>query len=247
MTRSSATPENPTGPDPLSRDCRPDPYADSSTLGHHRDVLHVDVIVGGSPIWISVWRSGALGKISESTFRRLLARRIITVYSRRGATVVDFDADPTLRDESIAAGRTYRPVTHAADLAGLDTVDQVDLVVLRWPRPQPLARPRPVDRAVADLFRALRLVITPDGFAVLIVEQRPTQPAPAEVVHLAGFVPEAHAGGMNYLQHILAIITPVGLTADSADAGRSATSQHGSPQPAHLHLLVFVVRAGHRD
>ncbi|MEU7922950.1 hypothetical protein [Micromonospora zamorensis] len=245
MPRSSATPENPTGPDPLSRDGRPDPYADSYTLGHHRDFLHVDVIVGGSPIWISVWRSGALGEISKSTFRRLLVRRIIAVYSRRGATVVDFDADPTVRDESIAAGRTYRPVTHAADLAALDTVEQVDLVVLRWPRPQPLARPRPVDAAVAELFRALRLVITPDGFAVLIVEQRPVHPAPTEVVHLAGLVPEAHAGGMSYLQHVLAVTAPVGLTADGADAERSVASQHGSP-PA-LHLLVFVVRAGHRD
>ncbi|MBG6066352.1 hypothetical protein [Micromonospora ureilytica] len=245
MTRSSATPENPSGPDPSSRDGRPDPYADSSTFGHHRDFLHVDVIVGGSPIWISVWRSGALGEISESTFRRLLARRIIAVYSRRGATVVDFDGDPTVRDESIAAGRTYRPITHAADLAGLDTMEQVDLVVLRWPRPQPLARPRPVDGAVADLFRALRLVITPDGFAVLIVEQRPTQPVPTEVVHLAGLVPEAHAGGMSYLQHVLAITPPVGTAADSADAARSVASQHGSP--THLHLLVFVVRAGRRD
>ncbi|MFY1620907.1 hypothetical protein [Micromonospora sp. WMMD736] len=190
-----------------------------------------------------MWRSGALGEISESTFRRQLARRIIAVYSRRGTTVVDFDGDPTVRDESIAAGRAYRSVTHDADLAGLDTVEQVDLVVLRWPRPQPLARPRPVDGAVADLFRALRLVISPDGFAVLIVEQRPTQPFPTEVVHLAGLVPEAHAGGMDYLQHILAITTPVGLAADSADAERSAASQYGSP----THLLVFVVRAGHRD
>ncbi|WP_444951051.1 hypothetical protein [Micromonospora ureilytica] len=245
MTRSSATPENPGGPTPSSRDGRPDPYADSSTFGHHRDFLHVDVIVGGSPIWISVWRSGAPSETSASTFRRLLARRIIAVYSRRGATVVDFDGDPTVRDESIAAGRTYRPITHAADLAGLDTVEQVDLVVLRWPRPQPLARPRPVDRAVADLFRALRLVITPDGFAVLIVEQRPTQPFPTEVVHLAGLVPGAHAGGMDYLQHVLAFTTPVGLTADSADAERPAASRHVSPTA--LHLLVFVVQAGHRD
>ncbi|MET8204185.1 hypothetical protein [Micromonospora taraxaci] len=245
MTRSSATPENPSRPAPSSRDGRPDPYADSSTFGHHRDFLHVDVIVGGSPIWISVWRSGALGETSASTFHRRLARRIIAVYSRRGATVVDFDGDPTVRDESIAAGRTYRPVTHAADLASLDTVEQVDLVVLRWPRPQPLARPRPVDRAMADLFRALRLVITPAGFTVFIVEQRPTQPTPTEVVHLAGLVPEAHAGGMNYLQHILAVTAPVGLTADSADAARSAASRYGSPTA--LHLLVFVVRAGHRD
>ncbi|MDG4838262.1 hypothetical protein O7631_17225 [Micromonospora sp. WMMD967] len=245
MTRSSATPENPSGPDPSSRDGRPDPYADSSTFGHHRDFLHVDVIVGGSPIWISVWRSGALGEISESTFRRLLARRIIAVYSRRGATVVDFDGDPTVGDECIAAGRAYRPVTHAAGLAGLDTVEQVGLVVLRWPRPQPLARPRPVDSVVADLFQALRPVITPDGFAVLIVEQRPTQPAPTEVVHLAGRVPGAHAGGMNYLQHVLAITSPVGLTADNADSEPSAPSRHGSPTA--LHLLAFVVRAGRRD
>ncbi|MGC4750570.1 hypothetical protein ACLQ28_33650 [Micromonospora sp. DT201] len=143
--------------------------------------------------------------------------------------------------------RTYRPVTHDADLAGLDTMEEVDLVVLRWPRPQPLARPRPVDGAVADLFHALWLVITPDGFALIIVEQRPTQPAPTEVVHLAGLVPRAHAGGMNYLQHVLAITSPVALTADSADAERSATSRHGSPLPTPLHLLVFVLRAGHRD
>ncbi|SCF23489.1 hypothetical protein [Micromonospora chokoriensis] len=245
MTRSSATPENPSGPDPSSRDGRPGPYADSSTFGHHHDFLHVDVIVGGSPIWISVWRSSALGEISESTFRRQLARRIIAVYSRRGTTVVDFDGDPTVRDESIAAGRAYRPVTHAADLAGLDTVEQVDLVVLRWPRSQPLARPRSVDGAVVDLFRALRLVITPDGFAVLLVEQRSAQPAPTEIVRLAGLVPEAHAGGMNYLQHVLAVTTPVGPTADSADADPSAPSRHG--WPTALHLLVFVGRAGHRD
>ncbi|MGC4750571.1 hypothetical protein ACLQ28_33655 [Micromonospora sp. DT201] len=109
MTRSSATPENPSGPTPSSRDGRPDPYVDSSTSDHHRDFLHVDVIIGGSPIWISVWRSGAPSEISESTFRRLLARRIIAVYSRRGATVVDFDGDPTIRDESIAAGPHLPP------------------------------------------------------------------------------------------------------------------------------------------
>ncbi|MEU8082557.1 hypothetical protein AB0B57_02825 [Micromonospora sp. NPDC049101] len=67
MTRSSATPENPNGPNPSSRDGRPDPYVHTSTFDHHRDILHVDVIVGGSPIWISVWRSGPLGEISEST------------------------------------------------------------------------------------------------------------------------------------------------------------------------------------
>ncbi|CCH17699.1 hypothetical protein [Micromonospora lupini] len=245
MTRSSATPENSNGPNPSSRDGRPDPYVDNSNFDHHRGFLHVDVIVGGSPIWISVWRSGAFGEISESTFRRLLVRRVIAVYSRRGATLVDFDGDPTVRDESIAAGRTYRPVAHAADLAGLDSMEQVDLVVLRWPRPQSLARPRPVDGAVADLFRALRLVITPDGFAVLVVEQRPTQPAPTEVVHLAGLVPEAHASGMRYLQHVLAITPTVGLASDSANAARSAAGQHALP--THLHLLVFVVRAGCRD
>ncbi|MEV4210123.1 hypothetical protein [Micromonospora sp. NPDC049662] len=245
MTRSPTTPENPSEPNPSSRDGRPDPSPDDSTAGHHRDFLHIDVIVGGSPIWISVWRGGALGAVSESTFRRQLARRIIAVYSRRGTTVVDFDGDPTVRDESIAAGRAYRPVTHAADLTGLDTVEQVDLVVLRWPRAQPFARPGPVDGAVVDLFHALRLVITPDGFAVLIVEQRSAQPADTEVVRLAALVPEAHAGGMNYLQHILAVTTPVDLTTDSADAEPSAADRHGSPTP--LHLLVFVVRAGHRD
>ncbi|MEU5965850.1 hypothetical protein ABZ777_31975 [Micromonospora parva] len=174
-----------------------------------------------------------------------MTRRIIAVYSRRGTTVVDFDGDPNVRDESIAAGRAYRPVTHAADLAGLDTLEQADLVVLRWPRSQPLARPRPVNGAVADLFHALRLVITPDGFVVLIVEQRSARPAPTEVVHLAGLVTEARTGGMNYLQHVLAITAPVGLSADSAGAARSAASQYCSP--TRLHLLVFVVQVGHRD
>ncbi|MEV0611132.1 hypothetical protein AB0I61_32780 [Polymorphospora rubra] len=41
--------------------------------------------------------------------------------------------------------------------------------MLRWPRPDAAAD------AVADLLRAFRLVVTPDGFAVLIVD--PTQAA----------------------------------------------------------------------
>jgi hypothetical protein len=211
MTQPFATPDRPATSNPsphhgtaTGRDA-PGPYAE-----RHRDFLHVDVVAGDPPVPVSVWRTADTDD-DEAPIRRRLAQRIVAAYSRPGRAVVDFDADPALREAVTAAGRVYLPLTHPADLDDLDGASQVDLIVLRWPRPT-----RVVGTAAADLFRAFRLVVTPDGFAVVVVD--PPQPAARYVEHTHGLVPHAHAGGMGYLQHIVAVTVPIsGTVSDGAN------------------------------
>ncbi|MEV7230876.1 hypothetical protein AB0M79_28205 [Polymorphospora sp. NPDC051019] len=203
----------------------------------YRDFLRVD-LTDGPPVPISVWRAVPRDGDDEESFRRRLARRIVVTFSQRDTTVVDFDGDPAIEEATTAAGRLYLPVTHPADLTDVDDV-RVDLIVLRWPRPAAAAD------AVADLFRAFRLVVTPDGFAVLIVD--PNQPSggyPEQTHHL---IPAADAGGMAYLQRIIAITVPIALaTGDttSDDDTNSGSSKAG--RRTHVDILVFVVAGGHR-
>jgi hypothetical protein len=165
---------------------------------------------------------------------------LVATYSRPGRTVVDFDHDPPLRHAATAGGRTYLPLATSGDLADLDTTTPVDLITLRWPRPAAANR-----RAVADLFRACRLVLGPQGHTAVIIQ--PPHDLPY-VEHTHDLVPAAHAAGMGYLQHIIAVLTPI-----AGDRILPPTARHTSqprPRPSdphtrvHLDLLIFVVTAG---
>ncbi|WP_204036565.1 hypothetical protein [Micromonospora qiuiae] len=195
-------------------------------------------LADGPPVPISIWRAvGADGDNAETIHQRLV-RRVVVTYSRRDAAVVDFDGDPRVREAAAATGRLYLPVTQPADLADIDAV-QVDLVVLRWPRPHPAAE------AVADLFRAFRLVVTPDGFAVLVVD--PTQDGGSYPEQSRRLIPEARSGGMRYLQRIIVITVPIAITGGNTASEDDTTSgDTATGRPVRVDVLVFVVAGGRR-
>lgn len=238
MTEPFATPAHP-GESPQPR--RGEQASRDTPLPRgvaYRDFLRVD-FTAGPPVPISIWRAvGTDGDNDKATLQRL-ARRVVVTYSRRDAAVVDFDGDPGLREAAAATGRLYLPVTQPADLADIDAV-QVDLVVLRWPRPHPAAE------AVADLFRAFRLVVTPDGFAVLIVD--PTQDGGSYSEQTRRLVPEARSGGMRYLQRIIVITVPTAVTGgDTAPEDDTTSGDQWTGGPVRVDVLVFVVAGGRRD
>jgi hypothetical protein len=204
----------------------------------YRDFLRVD-LADGPPVPISIWRAVGTDGDNEETIHQRLARRVVVTYSRRDAAVVDFDGDPAIREAAAATGRLYLPVTQPADLADIDAV-QVDLVVLRWPRPHPAVE------AVADLFRAFRLVVTPDGFAVLIVD--PTQDGGSYPEQSRQLIPEARSGGMRYLQRIIVITVPTAVTGSDATPEDDTTSRDtATGRPVRVDVLVFVVAGARRD
>jgi hypothetical protein len=207
------------------------------------EVASGDVIAGDPPVPITVWRpvapgdSDMIGDAPSAGLTDWLARRLVATYSRPGRTVVDFDNDPPLRHAATAGGRTYLPLSTSGDLADLDTTTPVDLITLRWPRPVATTT-----GGVTDLFRACRLVLGQQGHTAVIVQ--PPQELPyAEHTH--DLVPAARASGMGYLQHIIAVLTPiVGDQLVPPDSG--ATARTGPPvlhTRVHLDMLIFVVKA----
>ncbi|WBB52435.1 hypothetical protein [Verrucosispora sp. WMMD573] len=237
MTEPFATPAHP-GESPQPRRgeqaSRDTPLPDGVA---YRDFLRVD-LTDGPPVPISIWRAVGTERDNEETIHQQLARRVVVTYSRRDGTVVDFDGDPGLREAAAATSRLYLPVTQPADLADIDAV-QVDLVVLRWPRPHSVVE------AVADLFRAFRLVVTPDGFAVLIVD--PTQDGGSNPEQSRRLIPEARSGGMRYLQRIIVITVPTAVTSgDTAPADDTTSGDTATGRPVRVDVLVFVVAGGRR-
>ncbi|WP_093407842.1 hypothetical protein [Micromonospora sediminimaris] len=193
-------------------------------------------LTDGPPVPISIWRAVGTDGDNDKATQQRLARRLVVTYSRRDAAVVDFDGDPAIREAAAATGRLYLPVTQPADLADIDAA-QVDLVVLRWPRPHPAAE------AVADLFRAFRLVVTPDGFAVLIVD--PTQDGGSYPEQARRLIPEARSGGMRHLQRIIVITVPTAVNGSDTTPEDDTTSRDtATGRPVRVDVLVFVVAAG---
>jgi hypothetical protein len=200
----------------------------------------VDEVAGDPPVPITVWRAVAADDPNAAAPGRLtpwLARRLVATYSRRGGTVVDLDADPPLRHAATAGGRGYLPVTRPADLAGLDSSGDVDLITMRWPRPDPVPA-----TAVVDLFHACRLVLGRRGHAAVIVDPPPGTPY-LEFGH--ELVPAAARAGMGYLQHIIAILAPIvgdTITAPTPDSqAYQVATANGIHVKIHLDMLIFVV------
>ena len=200
-----------------------------------------DVIAGDPPVPITVWRpvaaggSTAVGDAPAAGLTSWLARRLVATYSRPGRTVVDFDNDPPLRHAATAGGRTYLPLAAPGDMAHLDTTTPIDLITLRWPRPVATTT-----GAVAELFRACRLVLGPQGHTAVIIQ--PPQGVPyAEHTH--DLVPAAHASGMGYLQHIIAVLTPI-VGDQLMPPGSGVPARPEPPMlhtKVHLDMLIFVV------
>lgn len=200
----------------------------------------VDEVAGDPPVPITVWRAVAADDPHSAAPGRLtpwLARRLVSTYSRRGGTVVDLDADPPLRHAATASSRGYLPVTRPADLARLDHSGDVDLVTMRWPRPDPVPA-----TAVVDLFHACRLVLGRRGHAAVIVDPPPGTPY-LQFGH--ELVPAAARAGMGYLQHIIAVLAPIvgeALTAPAPDSqGYQVAAANGIHTKIHLDMLIFVV------
>jgi hypothetical protein len=235
---------------------QPVPPCDPYRSGHSRgdlplpgwaeldELVDGDVVAGDPPVPITVWRPVAVnnsddfGDAPPAGLTSWLARRLVATYSRPGHMVVDFDNDPPLRHAATAGGRIYLPLSTSGDLADLGTTTPVDLITLRWPRPA--AATTSATTTAADLFRACRLVLGRQGHTAVIIA--PSRGVPY-VEHTHDLVPAARASGMGYLQHIIAVLTPIVgerllPPGSGVPAGTEPPMLHTR---VHLDMLIFVV------
>jgi hypothetical protein len=202
----------------------------------------VEGVAGHWPVPVTIWRAApAAARVEAAADPRAggltawLAHRLVATYTRSGGTIVDFDADPALRQAAAASSCGYLPVTAAADLTRLDTSGDVDLITLRWPRPQPVA-----DAALTDVFRACRLVLGRRGHTAVIVEAATDQPP---LDHGRDLLPAATAGGMEYLRHIIAVLGPgqPDTAAVLEPANHAGQVQARGRIRVSVEMLIFVV------
>jgi hypothetical protein len=197
-------------------------------------------VSGHAPVPVSIWRLAAAGAAAAAPAGGLtawLAHRLVATFTRRGGTVVDFDADPALRHAAAAASSCgYLPVTTAGDLARLEASGDVDLITLRWPRPEPVA-----ELALTDLFRACRLVLGRRGHTAVIIDPPTNGP---HLEHGRDLVHAATTAGMDYLQRIIAVLssdeadTPVAPVPAGEGPRASADEVHIRVQ---VEMLIFVL------
>ncbi len=219
----------------------------------------IDVIAGDPPVPISVWRLAYAahrpggGHDPAGAFTPGLAAPLVATFSRPGQTILDLNHDAAIQGAAGAGARRYRTVTdprNLDELAGSEHLaGAVDLVVSRWPHPDP----HPTDTqdrtdgtsgpdAAADLFTACRTLLAPDGLTVLVLA--PPPPGPPYVEHAQVVIPAAHHAGLGYLQHIIVVTAPIAgePTPRLASPADGATLRAATHIRAHLDLLVFVLR-----
>jgi hypothetical protein len=124
-------------------------------------------------------------------------------------------------------------------MAKLDSSGDVDLITMRWPRPDPVPA-----TAVVDLFHACRLVLGRGGHAAVIVDPSRGTPYLAFGHEL---VPAAARAGMGYLQYIIAILDPIigdTITTPTPDSqAYQVAAANRIHVKVHLDALIFVVGA----
>ena len=140
--------------------------------------------------------------------------RLVAIYSDVHSTVLDFDADDTLRHAAEAAGRRHLAFTGRADLArSPEPPRRVTLVVLRWPRPD-ISSP---GQDAPSLFGACERHLADDGSTVVVVT--------AAAAGLAG---------TSYGEHEQ-VLLPAGQAAGPASPARDRAAA-GCRRPRHFHL-----------
>jgi hypothetical protein len=220
------------------------------------------------------------GTPSDGSLTPRLAGLLIATYTGVGDTIVDLSTDPALAGAAGAGGRRYLPVTDPADLAGLNHVaGSVGLIVVRWPSPQLAPDPDGVNESdrgapdaastVSDLFTACRLLLAANGCTIVVLT--PTPRGAPYIDHANVIIPAAIRAGLGYLQHIVAVITPLdrltylgpphqAAPAEPRDDSGIGGSNSPDPSPVrrpatsplprdiagigHVDLLVFVLRGG---
>lgn len=151
--------------------------------------------------------------------------------AHRGDTIIDATADPFVAGAAGAGGLTYLPVHSCADLTELAErlTGAAGLVLLRGSSGEPDSDPDPAPE-LASVFGACHRLMAPGGCTVAVLVPVPIRTDYADMAQL--LVPVACTAGPGYLQHIVAITTPV--AAPPASAGTAV----------QMDLLVFVT--GHR-
>lgn len=236
----------------------------SANPGHHDspttagDMNHAgaDHTGTGALVPITVWRlddrdDAQSASDDRATFASRLARQLIWTYTRRGDTVVDFDADRRLRDAATVTARVYLAITNPSQLADLAIAQPVGLIIVRWPR-------RAATRAatsVVDLFTACRLMMSGETCTIAAVSSAdPGQPGTTYDEHLRTLLPAAQAAGLTHVLHIVAVSGRDSgdqflfyATRAEADAvhhgGQAVTDAPGF----HIDLLVFTTRQRRDD
>ncbi|RQX17099.1 hypothetical protein DDE19_12160, partial [Micromonospora ureilytica] len=215
---------------------------------------HTDeaILVGGD-VPIAVWRlddrdDTAPAALPGSRLASRLAQRLILVYTHRGDTIVDLDADPHLEHASSTTSRTYLPITDPTAVAGLDApTDPISLVVLRWPPRHHHRTPA----SVTDLFAACRLIMTADTCAIAAVSSAaPSEPGATHAEHLSELLPAARAAGLTPILHIVAVSGPGDhdeflyyATRAEAEAAQRGRPTGDNASSSGVDLLVFTTRS----
>jgi hypothetical protein len=147
-------------------------------------------------------------------------------------------ARPAAAAAAVDTGRRHHALGGAHRLAALgDAVGCVDLVLLRWPRPE-ATNPR-------WLLTACRTLLHDRGVFVVAV----SIPAQHRIAHLTALTGAALAVGLRYLHHV-AIVDPAADHAARSDIdcdGTSSRSGHTTGHAAagrhtvapHTDLLIF--------
>ncbi|MCA2216365.1 hypothetical protein [Jidongwangia harbinensis] len=172
-----------------------------------------------------------------------LARHLVKIYSDVHATVVDFDADPTLQRAAEATGRTYSTITDLSEAAPeTQPSGPAALILLRWPRP---ATDEPGSDANSLLRRCQRHLADHGSTIVVVTTIPPGTGGPSYRDHEQVLLPAARSAGLRHLHDIVPIDAVDGRDAFTYATGqRSArvTESGGPRQDGVTTLVVF----GHR-
>jgi hypothetical protein len=214
----------------------------------------IDVVDGDPPVPINVWRVADLdtphGHTLADGLTTQMAALLVGCYTRPGDTIVSLGFDPALAGAAGGSARTYLAIDDPADLADVDQVaSTVRLVVLRWPPANRTGTPASTSPAsrdeVINLFRACKVITGPDGCTIVALAAMPTDDTTDGYADHSGLlIAAAREAGLIWLQHILAVTTPIN---GDHIAWRPATTDRTSLRTAthlniHIDLLVFTTR-----
>jgi hypothetical protein len=212
----------------MAEHLNPDPEAQAHAL----DVAALAIPGGVRPV---VWLAPSAGDALSPR----LARRLLHEYTHHGDLIVDVDDDVALAAAAAETGRRHHALGGTHRLAALgDAAGYVDLVLLRWPRPE-ATNPR-------WLLTACRTLLRSDSTVLVVAVSVPAQ---HRIAHLTALTGAALAVGLRYLHHV-AIVDPAADHAARSDIdcdGTSSRSGHTTGHAAagrhtvapHTDLLIF--------
>jgi hypothetical protein len=173
------------------------------------DLVTATGIIFGRPgqrrVPVTVWRVAATDHAYGQTWDGLSPRVAglpVSLTTRPGDTIIDFDNDPTVAGVAGAHGVRLVPVTCWDRLRRL-APGAASLITLRYPVTDPTAGPADLPR----LFAACARLQAPRGSTVVAIVPPPDGPDYA--AHAADVIPAAEAAGLGYVQHVIAVTAPI--------------------------------------